>query len=593
MLVTLVVSSLGFYLVIASNLFRNDKMAYIFDSNAELSRNLSIQVQSQIAGATSKIDNYLQLLDPARTRFTPEAQSRIESDLTFNRIILIRPGSQGGYSKVADAKKKSIEDEPLKDVLTHNFVKSTDLNGASILKTNSDSYWIGVRIGDESTDQRLIAAVHMVSESAFNDISLVGAYGRFLVDENGVVLASNGYASLNNFADWSFFQEIRQKNLPGGTYRDVNMMGEPVLVSYSSSGAGKISIVTLIKESEALKAIEELIQKSLLVFLALVSASVIVSVVASGQLTRKLRALADAAKEVGQGNFDVRVGIESNDEVGRLAEGFNAMAGEIERLIDETQNKARMEKELETAKTVQETLFPDARMENQSVSVDGFYEPASECGGDWWHYSQVGDKIYFWIGDATGHGAPAALITSAAKSAATIIERLPGVTPKIVVELLNAAIYETSKGRILMTFFFGCLDLQTGNLSYVNASHDPPYLLAGDIEKIKKRDLVTLNDLIGKRLGEGPDTLYEEVSLDLKPNDLVICYTDGIPDIKSPEGEAWGERSFLKALMDAANENRSSQSVAIALQDRMASYRQKSPLDDDVTCFLFQYKGAA
>ncbi len=103
---------------------------------------------------------------------------------------------------------------------------------------------------------------------------------------------------------------------------------------------------------------------------------------------------------------------------------FNIMAAEVSRLLDQTAEKARMESELQTAKTVQETLFPETRAKIGPLAIAGYYEPASECGGDWWHYCQIGNKIFLWIGDATGHGAPAALITSAAKSASTIIERL-------------------------------------------------------------------------------------------------------------------------------------------------------------------------
>src|SRR5690606_35511909 len=110
-----------------------------------------------------------------------------------------------------------------------------------------------------------------------------------------------------------------------------------------------------------------------------------------------------------------------NDEVGGLAQGFNFMAGEVSRLMEETKEAARMEGELETVRLVQETLFPEPVKRVGDFHLAGHFEPASECGGDWWHYCKVGDKLFIWIGDATGHGAPSAMVTSAAKAAATII----------------------------------------------------------------------------------------------------------------------------------------------------------------------------
>src|SRR5205823_2940179 len=116
-------------------------------------------------------------------------------------------------------------------------------------------------------------------------------------------------------------------------------------------------------------------------------------------------------------------------EVGGLAESFNYMAAEVSRLMSETAEKARMQSELATVKTVQETLFPASQSQFGPIRIKGHFEPASECGGDWWNYSRVEDKIFLWIGDATGHGAPAALITGAACSAAAVIEGLPDMSP--------------------------------------------------------------------------------------------------------------------------------------------------------------------
>ena len=71
------------------------------------------------------------------------------------------------------------------------------------------------------------------------------------------------------------------------------------------------------------------------------------------------------------------------------------MTVEIKRLLKETAEKARMESELLTAHTVQETLFPPSHFKNDILEIMGFYQPASECGGDWWFYNQKENKTFF------------------------------------------------------------------------------------------------------------------------------------------------------------------------------------------------------
>ncbi|MNT29941.1 Phosphoserine phosphatase RsbU [compost metagenome] len=202
----------------------------------------------------------------------------------------------------------------------------------------------------------------------------------------------------------------------------------------------------------------------------------------------------------------------------------------------------------------------------------------------------MGQKIFLWIGDATGHGAPAALITSAAKSASTIIERL-NISPAKAMELLNRSIYDVSKGRIMMTFFLASFDTETGELVYCNASHEAPFLMKKGEAALKKKDLIPLNEVNNPRLGQARDSQYEQTSVQVEPGDAVFFYTDGIPDIQNPGKEAWGEREFLKALIAANKEYPPvDQSVAQFVRS-FQGHRQGAPLIDDVTFFVVKNEG--
>ncbi|NJL24917.1 MAG: SpoIIE family protein phosphatase [Calothrix sp. SM1_5_4] len=318
----------------------------------------------------------------------------------------------------------------------------------------------------------------------------------------------------------------------------------------------------------------------------------LISVFASNRMTSTLRELFEATTKIANGDFNVSVTARSADEVGGLATSFNWMASEVARLMSETAEKARMESELSTVRTVQETLFPPAQSQFGPIRINGHFEPASECGGDWWNYSRVGDRVFLWIGDATGHGAPAALITSAARSAAAVIESLPDISPGRALSILNRAIHQTSKGQIMMTFFVACIDLESKTFSYACASHDPPYLLRKRGDKISKRDLVPLNEVNGPRLGEQKDYQYDDITLGIEPGDLIFLYTDGILDIQDPNGKKWGERAFLRSLIDSANSGQSIEGKLNGIREEVERFRGGSHLIDDVTMVMCEYEKA-
>jgi phosphoserine phosphatase RsbU/P len=302
-----------------------------------------------------------------------------------------------------------------------------------------------------------------------------------------------------------------------------------------------------------------------------------------------LTQLLDATKSISQGKFDIKVPVTSRDEVGSLALSFNKMAAEVSRLLSETAESSRMQSELKTAQTVQETLFPATSAEIGDLAITGFYEPASECGGDWWHYNWVDGKVFLWIGDATGHGAPAALITSAAKSASTVIENLK-VDPAEALNLLNRSIYDVSRGRIMMTFFLACFDPKTRTLTYANASHESPFLIRKTDKELKKKDLVPLNEVNNPRLGQSRETQYEQTSVQLEVGDRILFYTDGIPDIQNVKLETWGEREFLKSVIKS-NQNFPPVNQAVAsLTETFQAYRTTASLIDDITFFMAEVR---
>ncbi|MGK5088388.1 SpoIIE family protein phosphatase [Bdellovibrionota bacterium FG-2] len=203
------------------------------------------------------------------------------------------------------------------------------------------------------------------------------------------------------------------------------------------------------------------------------------------------------------------------------------------RLLEATADKARMEKELETARWVQETMFPPSSLVISGVQIESYFRPATECGGDWWGACELpGGKILLAVGGATGHGVPAALVTATARSACSVIQGIAQAIPNIVflpsniLYLLNKSVYESTKGKVLMTFFVAFLDTKTGELTYATASHNPIYWVKAD----PAAELESLLAKPGPLLGLNAVARYEDERVQLNSNDKLVLYTDGLTE---------------------------------------------------------------
>ncbi|MEQ1666295.1 MAG: SpoIIE family protein phosphatase, partial [Bdellovibrionales bacterium] len=272
-------------------------------------------------------------------------------------------------------------------------------------------------------------------------------------------------------------------------------------------------------------------------------------------------------------------------------------------LMSETAEKARMETELKTARTVQETLFPAAGLSNGRFQLGGRIIAASECGGDWWYHFEVGDQVWIWVGDATGHGVPAALLTSAARAVASVVQRsVEGsdlrsqkFSPSQAMNLLNSAIYDVSKGHLMMTFFLAVVDQPTGLLTYVNASHEPAMILAARNSKARERDFKVIEGENNPRLGESAQYQFKESKYQLMSGDRLIIYTDGVFDVVNTAKKNLGEREFFRALGTKLFEHSADKDYVESSIDSMVkhfdNYREGAALIDDVTLVICKYEG--
>jgi sigma-B regulation protein RsbU (phosphoserine phosphatase) len=596
--------ALSLFLVLAIRIFEKDKIVYVFDSSLSVSKTKASRVRSEIGSLISTTQSLILTFVPESKTLGPTGQYFFEHEGKIESFLLFQPQPDGHYERVLDLQKDAAKTTVAAEEASIQSMLQTATQAQSLILRKPagrpKSVWLALKFADADPKKSMIAVTMFSDPDLSETFEETGPYMSFLAHASGDVLF-NPVITDKTGAIWEPSEIWKLLAVKAGAGPDASSDGtaeiksptkNPYLASFVRLGVDDLVVVSVVDKGAALQAVGTLLHKSIAFFISLLAITMLISVFASRGLTSALGNLLYATQKVAEGDFDFRVNLSSTDEFGTLANSFNVMAEEVSRLVKETAEKARMESELATAKTVQETLFPEANAELGSVQISGHYMPASECGGDWWFHCEIGNRVYIWIGDATGHGAPAALLTSAARAVASVIQMAPPMQPADSIALLNRAIYDTSKGNMMMTFFLASIDNATGQMYYVNASHEAPYILKGGIENPTREDYIALNEVNNPRLGEGRDIEFNQGSTILEPGDRLIFYTDGVIDVKNPEAKVWGERRFLKALSHSLAGHATTQDSVSGVVENLAEYRKSTPLDDDVTLVICKFKGA-
>ena len=247
--------------------------------------------------------------------------------------------------------------------------------------------------------------------------------------------------------------------------------------------------------------------------------------------------------------------------------------------------------ELSAAKQVQLSLLPKLR-EYPGVTIANHLRSAQQTGGDWYSfgYDSVHNAMNFFIGDVTGHGVSAALLTGVAFGGIsfgeyTVQKILPHQAPedrlKILAQSVNTAIYKNAEyAQRLMTMALLSLDLESGELVYLNCGHNSHFLL-------EKNNVVRPLIGTGSRLGFAEEPLFLVKKEQLHPGDMVFLCTDGLYENAAFEHRMISSKKLKELLQGQKDPHAALEHVLEYAQAFWNSY----PPDDDVTILIFQWTG--
>ncbi|MFW5800024.1 MAG: SpoIIE family protein phosphatase [Spirochaetota bacterium] len=293
--------------------------------------------------------------------------------------------------------------------------------------------------------------------------------------------------------------------------------------------------------------------------------SSVISILVAKSIVKPIRQLEEVTQKMSEGDYDVKVKLNVTDEIGRFADTFNHMAGRIkeysEHLEDMVEkrtvelNQANQElskkneimlKELEMAKRVQQSIIPTDKTLPKTALLNfaSDYSSMESIGGDLYDVIRVGRNGYgFLMADVSGHGVPAALITTMAKVSFNSNSNW-GKTTGEICSHINKELYEfIGDLEHYLTAYYGIINLETGIFSYTNAGHHPAILYRANKNIIEKLDTD------GFFIGAFNEVDYETKNIELDEGDIILLFTDGIVETRNNKGEFYGENKLEDYLI--------------------------------------------
>jgi len=299
--------------------------------------------------------------------------------------------------------------------------------------------------------------------------------------------------------------------------------------------------------------------------IALVVAGIVISLIGVKMLARQVAAVSEPITKLTcevvrtSENFEsadtelavarILKAARTGDELETLANSFAQMNTRLKdyvlNLQDMTVEKERIGAELDVATRIQSSMLPcifPAFPERKEFDIYATMKPAKSVGGDFYDYIIVNDNtLCFLVADVSGKGVPAALFMVIAK---TLIKNnvQHGLGPAEIFNTVNNLLYENNRERMFVTCFMAFMNTQTGEITAVNAGHNPPVICRrdGTCEFVSMKARFVLAGMRNIR--------YTEEQFTLEPGDMLYLYTDGVTEATNVNNAFFTDERLLRAV---------------------------------------------
>jgi sigma-B regulation protein RsbU (phosphoserine phosphatase) len=257
------------------------------------------------------------------------------------------------------------------------------------------------------------------------------------------------------------------------------------------------------------------------------------------------------------------------------------------RFFTKEQHLAAIQRELETARSIQASILPHETPVVPRLRIASRYVPMAELAGDFFDFFAIDEnRLGVLVADVSGHGISAALIASMIK-VAFHAQREHAAEPERVLSGMNLSLSE-QLGEQFVTAGYAFIDTDAGELRYAAAAHPPLLICPGT-----GGDIVT-TDENGLMIGPFPDATYTETARPLASGDRIVMYTDGIIEAVNPDEKEYGEMRLREFMLK--NRGLSTEEFSDKLLGDVAAWSESSRNEsaaDDLTVVVIDFEGTA
>jgi len=241
--------------------------------------------------------------------------------------------------------------------------------------------------------------------------------------------------------------------------------------------------------------------------------------------------------------------------------------------------KGRMEREMQMAREVQDSLIPKEVPSIGGWKADFYWQPAFEAGGDFFDFIPLNEHhLGLVIADVSDKGMPAALFMALSRTILRAVIGNHGSAAEMITRA-NHLIHQDAKEGMFVTLFFGLLDTRSGKLTYVNAGHNPPFLYN------RKRENLTKLMPTGMALGMEPHFAYKEETVNIDEGDFLFLYTDGVLDAMVKQ-KSFNEEDLLEFIQ--RHRNGDPGQIVNLLRNYLRGDNAESSSNDDLTIVVWK-----
>jgi len=433
-----------------------------------------------------------------------------------------------------------------------------------------------VRITAENAPDKLLTEEDLALFQLVRDVAALDqVYFALIADADGVIKAHSiseknntrmappaGYVLLNDTGPIRIgrFSEEDKEYL----YFEKNL-------TYQTLQVGMVALA--ISQQKILEAVASAKQYIYLLTGIIILFGVVMSLLVSLYFSRPIKRLQEGTRAIRSGDFDHRVWIRRNDELGDLGHAFNQMSeGLKERNV--------MRRSLELAMEVQRSLLPMRDPNLAGLDIAGRSLYCDETGGDYYDYIQSARQspgtIGLVLGDVSGHGIPSALLMATARAFIRQRSNWRGSLGDIVQDVNRLLAHDVEDSSSFMTLFYLMIDRPNQTLNWVRAGHDPAILY----DPVEDRFEELMGD--GIPLGIDADWPYTvNERRELREGQIIVLGTDGTWEAHNAEGEMFGKQPLLDVIRE--RRDHSARNILDAAVEALNRFRGNHELEDDVT----------